>query len=84
MKLILPNPEIKWHLVGNQWFLDLEAGVTSSYVGVIKGSKSSYYWNAYSYFDFSNNDIGSGAVHSLEEAKKKVEETLISAGVVNE
>lgn len=84
MRLILPNPELKWHLVGNQWFLDLEAGVTSSYVGVINGSESRYNWHAYSYLNFSPNDIGSGVVPSLEEAKKKVEETLISAGIVNE
>ena len=84
MRLILPNPELKWHLVGNQWFLDLEAGTTPSYVGVVHKSKSAYTWYAYSYINFSNNDIGRGETSSLEEAKKKVEETLISAGVVNE
>lgn len=74
MRLIFPNPELKWYLVGNEWFLDLEERVTSSYVsyvGVINGSKSSYNWHAYSYLNFSNNDIGSGEASSLEEAKKK-------------
>jgi len=81
MRLILPNPELTWNQIGRKWFLDLEPGTHASYVGIVSQNKSEYSWNAYSYLEYSSNDIGSGDTKSLEEAKKKVEETLIAAGV---
>jgi len=81
MRLILPNPELTWNQIGREWFLDLEPGTHTSYVGTVSQNKSGYSWNAYSYLEYSSNDIGSGDTESLEEAKKKVEETLIAAGV---
>lgn len=81
MKLIFPNPELQWRLSGNYWFLNLAEGDSAYYVGIISVSKSIYRWHAYSFLNFSNHDIGRGESNTLEEAKKKVEETLIFAGV---
>ena len=83
MNLIFPNPELKWKLIGKQWLLDLEE-ITNhrpTYVGIIVQNKKGYSWNAYSYLQYSSNDIGSGEANSLEEAKYRVEETLRAAGV---
>ena len=85
MRLVFPKPELTWKLIGKNWFLDLEDAtppISCTYVGIIsEDRKGCYSWNAYSYLQYSHNDIGSGETNSLKEAKKKVEETLTAAGV---
>lgn len=90
MNLIFPNPKLIWQEGGsilhegvNRWFLTSEDSSNSRYVGIIGNYKdgNSFSWNAYSYLDYSANDIGGGKANSLEEAKYKVEETLRAAGV---
>jgi hypothetical protein len=49
---------------------------------MIGGNKiEGYCWYAYSYLEMSGNDIGWGYTKSIAEAKKKVKEALITAGV---
>jgi hypothetical protein len=49
---------------------------------MIGGNKiEGYCWYAYSYLEMSGNDIGWGYTKSVAEAKKKVKEALIAAGV---
>jgi hypothetical protein len=85
MKLIFPSPELKWSRIKNQYFLHNGDGDDhkEQYVGIIYVSDEKYYWNIYSYFNFSPNDIGAGEASSSEEAKNKIEEALIAAGIIS-
>ena len=81
MKLIFPNPELSWCEADGNWFLQLPED-RDNHVGMIAGNKKEgYYWYAYSYLEMSGNDIGGGYTTSVAEAKKKVKEALIAAGV---
>lgn len=81
MKLIFPNPELSWCEADGNWFLQLLED-RDNYVGMIAGNKKEgYYWYAYSYLEMSGNDIGWGYTASVAEAKKKVKEALIAAGI---
>ena len=81
MKLIFPNPELSWCEADGNWFLQLLED-RDNHVGMIAGNKNEgYYWYAYSYLEISGNDIGWGYTTSVAEAKKKVKEALIAAGV---
>lgn len=81
MKLIFPNPELSWCEADGNWFLQLLED-RDNHVGMIAGNKNEgYYWYAYSYLEMSGNDIGWGYTISVAEAKKKVKEALIAAGV---
>jgi len=49
---------------------------------MITGDKiDGYFWHVYSYLEMSGNDIAWGQTKSVAEAKKKVKEALITAGV---
>ena len=82
MKLIFPNPELSWCEADGNWFLQLPDDI-ENHVGMIAGNKiEGYCWYAYSYLEGSGNDIAWGQTKTLAEAKKKVKEALIAAGVV--
>ena len=82
MKLIFPNPELSWCQADGNWFLQLPED-RDNHVGMIAGNNvEGYCWYAYSYLEGSGNDIGWGYATSVAEAKKKVKEALILAGVV--
>jgi len=81
MKLIFPNPKLQWQQVGDDWLLRLPED-RENHVGMITGNNvEGYYWYAYSYLEGSGNDIASGQTKTVAEAKKKVKEALIAAGV---
>jgi len=81
MKLIFPNPKLSWCQSDDNWFLQLPED-RENYVGMITGDKiDGYFWYAYSYLEMSGNDIAWGSAKSVAEAKKKVKEALIAAGV---
>jgi len=81
MKLIFPNPKLSWCQSDGNWFLQLPED-RENYVGMITGDKiDGYFWHVYSYLEMSGNDIAWGQTKSVAEAKKKVKEALIAAGV---
>jgi hypothetical protein len=81
MKLIFPNPKLSWCQADGNWFLQLPDDI-ENHVGMIAGNKiEGYCWYAYSYLEKSGNDIAWGYTKSVAEAKKKVKEALIAAGV---
>jgi len=80
MKLIFPNPKLSWCQRAGDWFLQLPDDI-ENHVGMVTGNKEGYYWYAYSYLEKSGNDIAWGQTKTLAEAKKKVKEALIAAGV---
>jgi len=81
MKLIFPNPKLSWCQSDGNWFLQLSDDI-ENHVGMIAGNKiEGYCWYAYSYFDKSPNKNAWGYTKSVAEAKKKVKEALIAAGV---
>ena len=81
MKLIFPNPKLSWCQSGNCWLLQLPED-KENHVGMVTGNKiEGYCWYAYSYLEMSDNDIACGQTKSVAEAKKKVKEALIAAGV---
>jgi hypothetical protein len=81
MKLIFPNPKLSWCQSDDNWFLQLPED-RENYVGMITGDKiDGYFWYAYSYLEMSGNNIAWGQTKSVAEAKKKVKEALITAGV---
>jgi len=81
MKLIFPNPKLSWCQSDDNWFLQLPED-RENYVGMITGDKiDGYFWNVYSYLESSGNAIAWGQTKSVAEAKKKVKEALIAAGV---
>ena len=81
MKLIFPNPKLSWCQSDGDWFLQRPED-RENHVGMITGDKiDGYFWYAYSYLKISGNDIGWGRTKSVAEAKKKVKEALIAAGV---
>ena len=82
MKLIFPNPKLQWCQSDNSWFLQLPED-KEKHVGMVTGNKiEGYCWYTYSYLENSGNDVGWGYTSSVAEAKKKVKEALILAGVV--
>ncbi len=81
MKLIFPNPKLSWCQAAGDWFLQLPED-RENHVGMITGDKiDGYFWNVYSYLESSGNAIAWGQTKSVAEAKKKVKEALITAGV---
>jgi len=81
MNLIFPNPKLSWCQSDDNWFLQLPED-RENYVGMITGDKiDGYFWNVYSYLESSGNAIAWGQTKSVAEAKKKVKEALITAGV---
>jgi hypothetical protein len=83
MKLIFPNPKLSWCQSGNCWLLQLPED-KENHVGMVTGNKiEGYCWYAYSYLEKSGNDVdwGWGYTKSVREAKRKVKEALIAAGV---
>lgn len=81
MKLIFPNPKLLWCQVDGNWFLQLPDDIENR-VGEVVGNKiEGYCWCVYSYLEKSGNDIACGQTKTLAEAKKKVKEALIAAGV---
>ena len=81
MKLIFPNPKLQWCQSGNSWLLQLPED-KEKHVGMVAGNKiEGYCWYVYSYLENSGNDVGWGYTSSVAEAKKKVKEALIAAGV---
>jgi hypothetical protein len=81
MKLIFPNPKLSWCQADGNWFLQLPED-RENRVGEVVGNKiEGYCWYAYSYLEMSDNEIGWGQTKSVAEAKKKVKEALIAAGV---
>jgi len=81
MKLIFPNPKLSWCQTDGDWFLQLPEDI-DNHVGMITGDNiNGYFWYAYSYLEMSGNDIAWGQTKSVAEAKKKVKEALIAAGV---
>ncbi len=81
MKLIFPNPKLQWCEADNNWFLQHPED-SANHVGMIAGNKiEGYYWYAYSYLEKSGNESAWGYTKSVAEAKKKVKEALIAAGV---
>ena len=82
MKLIFPNPKLSWCQADGNWFLQLPDDI-ENHVGMIGGNKiEGYCWYTYSYLEMSGNDIAWGQTKTLAEAKKRVKEALIAAGVV--
>ena len=83
MKLIFPNPKLSWcQTHDNNWFLQLPDDIENR-VGEVTGNKiEGYCPYAYSYLQTAWNDIAWGQTKTLAEAKKKVKEALILAGVV--
>jgi hypothetical protein len=80
MKLIFPNPKLQWRQVGDDWLLQLPED-RDNHVGMVTGSKEGYCWYAYSYLEMSGDAIAWGQAKTLAEAKKRVKEALIAAGV---
>lgn len=82
MKLIFPNPKLSWCKTDINWFLHLADNI-DNHVGMLSGNNvDGYGWSAYTFLEKSGDAIAWGKTKTLAEAKKKVKEALIAAGVV--
>ena len=80
MKLIFPNPKLSWCKTDINWFLQLADNI-DNHVGMLSGNNvDGYGWSAYTFLN-SIDAIAWGKAKTLAEAKKKVKEALIAAGV---